>query len=200
LPYAKYKFSVEPLDVNKNLIAVDNPSELTSDILMDNTSPTGSIGNIMGPGGQLVSACGFLKLPFARTDPRICDSSTYTRNVVHGKLSVPFSAQDEHRHIKSIVLQAHFGESKCDSPVTLVGSGKKPTIGCNGTFEYQDYSDVPATQRPIWSGRSDYCASSDQDWDECAYQFRLTIHKRLTNGEVAYPWWSFTKHITITRL
>lgn len=199
LPHMKYTFTVEPLDTSKNPVSVTNPSDLTCTILVDNTAPTGSIGDIIGPGGQLVTACGFLKLPFARTETRTCDGATYTRNVIHGKISVPFGAQDGYGHLKSIVLKAHFGDSKCDTPVTLVDSGKKPAIGCNGTLEYQDYNDVPSVQRPIWSGRSDYCASSDQDWDECAYQFRLTIFKRVTNGEVAYPWWSITKHITITR-
>jgi len=198
MPHGKYTFTVEPLDVNKNPVMVANPDNLKCTILVDNTAPTGSVGAIKGPGGQLVSACGFLKLPFARTDSRTCDGTTYARNVVHGKISVPFSAQDGHGHIKSIVLEAHFG-GKCDTSITLVGGVKKPAIGCDGTWEYQDYSDVPSTQRPIWSGRSDYCASSDQDWDECAYQFRLTIYKRVTNGEVAYPWWDFTQHITITR-
>jgi hypothetical protein len=201
LLHGKYTFTLEPLDSSKNLITnIDNPEKLSCTILVDNTSPTGSIGDIMGPGGQLVSACGFLKLPFARTESRNCDGTIYTRNVVTGEVSVPFAGQDGAGHINNIILQAHFGDSNCDDPVTLVGAGKKPRIGYGGSFEYQNYdSDVPSIQRPIWSGRNDYCASSTQDWDECAYQFRLRIHKRVTNGQVKYPWWDFTKHITITR-
>lgn len=199
-PHGKYTFTLEPLDSSKNLISnIDNPEKLSCTILVDNTSPTGSIGDIKGPGNQLVSACGFLELPFVKSDVRICDTKIYTRNVVAGKVSVPFSAQDEAGHINKIIVQAHFGESKCDTPVTLVGAGKKPAIGCDGTLDWQNYaSDVPSTQRPIWSGRNDYCASSVQEWDECAYQFRLTIYKRVTNGNVRYPWWVFYKHITIT--
>jgi hypothetical protein len=199
LGYGKYTFTIEPLDVNKNTVEVDSEEDLTCTLLVDNTAPMGSIGDIMGPGGQLVSACGFLKLPFARTDSRTCDSTSYTRGIVHGKVSVPFAAQDWHGNLDRIVLAAHFGDSRCDAPVILVGTGKKPGIGCDGALEYQNYNDVPLVQRPSWGGRGDYCASSEQDWDECAYEFRLTVYKRLTNGEVAYPWWTFTKHITIIR-
>lgn len=208
VPYGKFTFTVEPLRADKTLITPTNPAqELSCTILVDNTAPTGSIGDIWGPGGQRVSACGFLKLPFARTDSRTCGSNVYTRGVVNGRITVPFSAQDEQGNIQQIVVAAHFGDSNCDAPITLVGSGKKPEIstspgssGCGGTCEYQVYHPhVPAAQRPVWLGSSRYCSSRDGDWDECAYQFRLTIYKRLTNGELASPWWSFSKHITITR-
>lgn len=197
LPYGKFTFTIEVFDASKNPVIVDNPADLTCAILVDNTALTGSVEDIIGPSGP-VPACGFLKLPSASVDTRTqtCNGTTYTRNVVHGKISVPFSAHDEHGLIHSIILRANFG---CNESVTLVSSGKKPTRGCDGTIEYQNYDDVPPAQRPNWSGRSDYCASSDQNWDECAYQFLLTIHKRVTNGEVAYPSRNFTKHITITR-
>ena len=200
LPYGKFTFTIEVFDASKNLVIVDNPADLTCTILVDNTALTGSVEDIIGPSGS-VPACGFLKLPSApaplNTRTQTCNGTTYTRKVVHGKISVPFSAHDGHGLIHKIMLRANFG---CNESVTLVSSGKKPTKGCDGTMEYQNYNDVPVAQRPNWSGRSDYCASSDQNWDECAYQFLLTIYKRVTNGEVAYPWWSFTKHITITEI
>jgi hypothetical protein len=201
LPYGKYTLTIEPLDASKNPVPVDNPSELTCTILVDNTAPSGSFGQIIGPYGT-AAACGFLKLNPAGTYIA-CDGNT--RNRVSGRITVPFSAQDGHGNIHSIVFGAYFGDV-CDAPVTLVGSGKKPEIsmvpgcsGCGGTSEYQNYNDVPLAQRPNWSGNSNYCTSLDRIWDECAYQFRLTIYKRVTNGEVAYPWWDFAKHITITR-
>lgn len=209
LPYGKYTFTLEPLDVNKNPIAVDSPDELSCTILVDNTSPTGSIGDIIGLSGT-AAACGFLKLTPA-VSYVACDGNT--RGRVSGRITVPFSAQDGHGNIQRIVLAAHFGDV-CDtkrpasekSPVTLVGPGKEPevsvtpgSLGCGGTLEYQNYNAVPSAQRPNWSGRSHYCASLDRIWDVCAYQFRLTIFKRVTNGKVGYPGWSFAKHITITR-
>lgn len=202
LRHGKYTFTVEPLDADKNAVAVSNPSDLSCTILVDNTAPTGSIGDIIGPSGA-AAACGFLRLSPASPDSYpACDGNT--RGRVSGRITVPFSAQDEHGNIQSIVLVADFG-AKCDTPVTLVGSGQKPEVaatpgasGCGGTPEYQNYNHLPLAQRPNWSGNSSYCASLPRTWDECAYEFRLTIKKRVTNGKVAYPWWSFAKHITIT--
>jgi hypothetical protein len=206
LPYGKFTLTVEPLDAGKNPVVVDNPGELTCTILVDNTPPTGSIGNIIGPYG-IAAACGFLKLnhPAVIGSRIACDGNI--RNLVSGRITVPFSAQDEHGNIESIKLAAGFGDI-CDPPVTLVGPNQKPSIsttpgfaGCGGTLEYQNYyDDVPLAQRPSWDGNSNYCASLHRTWDECAYEFTLTIHKRVTNGEVRYPWWSFSKHITITRI
>ncbi|MCD4702810.1 MAG: hypothetical protein K8R64_00660 [Methanosarcinaceae archaeon] len=202
LPYGKFTFAVEVLDAAKNPVTVDDPDDLACTILVDNTPPTGAIADIIGPSGS-AAACGFLKLPDFGTYTA-CDGNT--RKQVNGRITVPFSAQDEHDNIYKLTLGAHFGDV-CDAPVTLVGPGQPPEIsmtpgatGCGGTSEYRIYSDVPAVQHPNWDGDEDYCASKDKVWDECAYQFRLTIHKRLTNGEIKYPWWNFTKHITITHL
>jgi len=44
-------------------------------------------------------------------------------------------------------------------------------------------------------GRSDYCGEFRPGFGMNApTQFLLTIYKRVTNGEVAYPWWNFAKH------
>jgi hypothetical protein len=194
LPYGKFTLTLEPLDAGKNPVAVDNPADLACTILVDNTGPAGSLGDIIGPGEQTVPACGFLTLPSVGSRAATCYGSPATRNVVQGEISVPFSATDEHGNIHSIVLSAEFG---CNESYVVVNSSNSPTAGCGGAAEYQDYNDVPNAQRPDWHGRSDYCGARDGTWDECAYQFRLWIYKRLTNGEVAYPRWEFTKHITI---
>lgn len=204
LPYGKYKFKVIPLDASKNLVTVDNPGDLECTILVDNTVPAGSIANIIGPGNSVAPACGILRLPFKMTRPA-CDNNT--RNVVAGRITVPFNVWDQNGNLKEIMLTANFGDV-CDagttSPITLVGPGKRPetnctpdSSGCNGTIEYQEYSNVSLAQRPGWYGNQ-YCSSRSGDWDECAYEFRLTVYKRLTNGEVAYPWWAFSKYITIS--
>lgn len=206
-PYGLLTITVELLDVNKQKIPdseIDSLQDLTCTILVDNTAPTGSIGDIIGPSG-IAPACGFIKMPSASPSTRvaICDGVSYTRHRVIGKISVPFSAQDEHGNIQSLVLNAHFG---CNEYETLVGNppgGKERPLkgGCAGTVEYQEYNDVPQASRPIWNGSSDYCKSTStfKVWDECAYQLRLTIFKRVTDGEYKYPWWDFTKHITILR-
>ena len=200
LAYGKFTFTIEPLNAAKNPVTVDNPGDLSCTILVDNTPPSGSIGDIFGPSG-VAAACGFLKLPAAGSHPG-CDGNP--RNRVSGLITVPFKAQDQNTNIHSITLQAHFGDV-CDAPVMLVGPGMKPEIslspshsGCGGTVQYQNYDDVPQAERPHFGGSAAYCASLNHFWDVCAYEFRLTIHKRVTNGEVAHPWWTFSKHITIT--
>jgi hypothetical protein len=216
----KFTFALEALDNNMKPFAhqspnpnlnLDNPdNERKCTIVVDNTAPIGSIGQIIGraPSGSTSTAvaCGFLTLDPAGSEMS-CTVPPTIRQKVSGEISVPFSAEDALGHIQSLLLQAHFGDV-CDSPVTLVGDGRKPTVGYGGPTEYQNYNDVlanpgPSGQPPFWWGRGDlgYCGSLFKpDWHECAYQFRLTIYKRVTNGERSgtYPWWDFEKHITIT--
>ncbi len=204
LSYGKFTFRLVPLKADKTPATVDNTDGLECTILVDNTAPTGSISDIIGPSG-IAPACGILRLPLKKTRVA-CDGNT--RNVVEGRITVPFNVSDQHSNLKEIYLSAHFGDV-CDagekSPVSLVGPGKRPEVncspghsGCNGTaIEYQSYDDVPSGQRPYWYGNQ-YCSSKFGEWDECAYEFRLTVYKRLTNGEVAYPWWTFPKYITIS--
>jgi hypothetical protein len=79
---------------------------------------------------------------------------------------------------------------------------------------YTDTTVVPLAARPDWSGGG-YTATSQgkthttdvwgnpvpgsllNKWDQCAYQFTVRVHKRVSNGEHRYYWWDFNKHITI---
>lgn len=199
--YGKFTFTLEPLKADKiTPIIVDNPADLSCTLLVDNTAPDGSIGEITGPVGSATS-CGFVKLPFQRTESRICDyePSPYSRKIVRGTITVSFTATDFHKNLYALEIKAKFGNSQCDSPVIIVGPGMRPLKnGCSGTAEYQHYNDVPPADHPSWEGRTDYCGKSpERDWDVCAYEFSLIIYKRLTNGEVAYPWWQYSKFITI---
>jgi len=198
LHYGKFTFTVEPLDTAMNPVTVTNPSELSCTILVDNTVPTASIGNIIGPSGQEATACGFLRLDLDNTYTA-CDGNT--RKQLSGTVTVPHTVSDGHENIWQINVIADFGDV-CDPNIVMQ------------TLSYADTSIVPLAQRPRWGGGS-YTASSTgkkstndvwgnpipgsklNRWDQCAYQFRLRVHKRVTNGEISYYYWDYTKHITI---
>jgi hypothetical protein len=200
LHYGKFTFTIEPLNSAMSPVTVTNPSELSCTILVDNTAPTASIGDIVGPYGQ-AAACGFLELDLYNTYTA-CDGNT--RKQLSGTVTVPHTVSDEHENIWQIRVIADYGDV-CDSPIVMQ------------TLNYTDTSIVPLAQRPSWNG-GNYTASSTgkkstndiwgnpipgselNRWDQCAYQFRLRVHKRVTNGEHGYYHWDYTKHITIMEI
>jgi hypothetical protein len=197
LYHGTFTFTVEPLDSAMNPVTVTNPAELSCTILVDNTAPTASIGDIVGPYGQ-AAACGFLELDLDNTYTA-CDGNT--RKQLNGTVTVPHTVSDEHENLWQISVGADYGDV-CDLLTVMQ------------TLNYTDTATVPIAQRPHWGGGS-YAASSTgkkstndkwgnpipgsklNRWDQCAYQFRLRVHKRVTNGEHKYYHWDFTKHITI---
>ena len=210
-PYGLYTFTVDLFteDLNGNKISIPNldtlNSRLSVTMLVDNTAPTGSIKDIIGPDNLPVAACGSLLLPKTSEmigyDPCL---KTYSRTLLNGAITVNFGAQDGHGNIQRIELYANFG---CNEQYKLVTYGENPTNG------YQNYDQVPSDgddpnnpHKKWFGGREDYCKTRNGEWHECAYEFLLTIYKRVTNGEnidpygnAEYPWWNFTKHITITQ-
>ncbi len=191
LRHGRFTFTVEPLDSDMNPVAVANPDELSCTLLIDNTAPTATIGDISGPYDQ-AAACGFLSLDEAGSYTA-CDGNT--RKQLSGTLVVPYTVSDVNENIWQIRGVADYGDV-CDPDIVLQ------------TLNYEDTSVVPSAQRPCWNGGS-YTASSTgkhtvhvpgstlNTWDQCAYQFRVTVYKRVTDGERAYFWWVFTKHVTL---
>ena len=190
LYYGKFTFTVEPLKADMSSVTVDNSDELSCTILVDNTAPIASIGNIEGPYNE-APACGFLELDgYPVNTYKACDGNT--RKQLNGTVTVPYTVDDTHRNIYQIKVIADYGDV-CDPNITMQ------------TLDYTDTAIVPLANRPHWRGGS-YSASSSgkqtangtiNKWDQCAYQFSVRVHKRVTNGECGYYWWDFTKHITI---
>lgn len=196
--YALYTFELELY--NSDMTRIDDIVDpdgtgLSMNLLVDNVAPTGEIFNIMGPGDQVATACGFIELPEGGVRPQVCNGVAQSR--VHSlvsNISVPFAVLDTHGNLHSLRLHAHWG---CDESVKLAGGTLKPETSDN-LQEYAQYTDVPAAERPEWSGRNDYSASLSRQWDQCAYQFRLRVWKRVTNGMDPHSIErEFTKHITI---
>jgi hypothetical protein len=176
---------------------ITTEDELSFTFMLDNTPPSVNIGNISGPHGSAV-ACGFLDLDYFNTYTA-CDGNT--RKQLSGTVSVPYTVSDPLNHIWSLTVTAEYGDV-CDRDIVMQ------------TVSYTDTTVVPLSARPDWGGGS-FTASStgkthttDVDgnpipgstlhkWDQCAYQFTVRVHKRVSNGEHHYYWWDFDKHITI---
>ena len=98
-------------------------------------------------------------------------------------ITVPFNLNDAHGNLLKFTLVAYWGDNK---NLTLVPSS--------------DF--VPAHQysrgaTPYWNGGS-YSVTKNHDWQQCAYQFRLVVYRRVTNGyHKESIWKEFNKHITI---
>jgi hypothetical protein len=181
--YALYNFELELLGNTMNNITgtITDPdgTGLGLKMLVDNIPPTGSLGDIIGPGGQVAEACGFLHLPCGVPRTQVCDGSPNTRICSsNSELTVPFSVNDPNGNLHSFSLAAYWG---CSESEALMDKN------------YHD--DAPA--KPVWNG-GDYSADKTRAWDQCAYQFRLYIWKRVTDGVDPHTIEAeFTKHITI---
>lgn len=196
--HARYTFEIELY--NNDMTRIDDIIDpdgtgLSMNLLVDNAAPTGEIFNIMGPGNQAATSCGFIELSEGGVREQACNGITHNR--VHSlvsDISVPFAVFDPHGNLHSLRLRAIWG---CNESVKLAGDTLKPETPDN-LQEYSRYTDVPVAERPEWNGRNDYSASLSRQWDQCAYQFRLRVWKRVTNGVDPHSIErEFTKHITI---
>ncbi|NCA71968.1 MAG: hypothetical protein EOM91_18195 [Sphingobacteriia bacterium] len=186
LKQGRFRLTIEPLDNAMTPVSVVNPADLSCTIMIDNTAPSVTIGEIAGPYGT-APACGFLNLDQNGTY-LACDG--LPRIKLAGMVTVPFTVNDPERHIWQILVVADYGDV-CDTAITMQ------------TLSYTDTSLVPTSQRPSWQGGS-YSASSNGRsvgdsfcWDQCAHEFSVDVYKRVTNGEHAHYHWIFTKHVTL---
>lgn len=199
LTHGRYTITIEPLkaDMSDLTPVITNPQDLSFTMLVDNTVPTVSIGNIGGPYGSAV-ACGFLDLDF-NSSYTACDG--HLRKQLTGTITVPYVANDSQNNLWKLQVFADYGDV-CDRRLNMQ------------TVDYTDTTIVPVPQHPSWGGGSFTASSSGKvstsdvwgnpiagsqlnTWDQCAYQFTVRVFKRVSNGEHAYYRWDFEKHITI---
>lgn len=176
---------------------ITTPDDLSFTMMIDNTSPTVNIGSVTGPYGSAV-ACGFLDLNLHNTYTA-CDGNT--RKQLSGSVSLPYSVSDLTENLWQLKVTAEYGDV-CDRSILMQ------------TVSYTSTSVVPLASRPDWSGGSFTATSLGKThttdvwggaipgsllnkWDQCAYQFTVRVHKRVSNGEHGYYWWDFSKHITL---
>jgi hypothetical protein len=195
-----FTITIEPLKNDMTAYPngfITSSDDLSLTIMVDNTAPYVSIGSITGPYGSAV-ACAMLDLDLHSTYTA-CDGNT--RKQLSGTISVPYSVSDSNQHLWQLRVLAQYGDV-CDRNIVMQ------------TVSYTDTTVVPWVSRPDWSG-GNFTATSQgkthttdiwnnpipgsllNKWDQCAYQFTVRVHKRVSNGEHRYYWWDFNKHITI---
>lgn len=179
---------------------ITTSGDLSFTIMVDNTAPTVNIGSITGPYGSAV-ACAMLDLDL-HNSYTACDGNT--RKQLTGTISVPYSVSDPNQHLWQLRVLAQYGDV-CDRNIVMQ------------TVSYTDTTVVPLASRPDWSGGAFTATSQGKThttdvwndpipgsvlnkWDQCAYQFTVRVHKRVSNGEHRYYWWDFNKHITIKEI
>lgn len=164
----------------------------------------GFIHQVLPPHLIIQPTYGILKLQVDNTPPTTCQIGVikHDADVIEvcriaefnsGKISIEFEAKDAKGHLRSYELNAIYGHNQYVSPPpsspdkaldnysTHIGPTKK-WIGGAYTIEYPA-SFYDAGKMPT-----------------CAYQIRLGISKRTTNGYgLVYSYTEDTKHITITR-
>jgi len=95
-------------------------------------------------------------------------------------ITVEFDINNSHGNLRDFQLTAHWGAN------------------CKQILKAGEYQTYPGITPPKWEGESGISTTENKAWVECAYQFRLSARRRVTNGfseeserEV------FSKHITI---
>jgi hypothetical protein len=154
---------------------ITDPSYGTLRLRIDNTPPVVSIGSLthVPPSGPAQTVA-------------VCDIVHFTT----GRLDVAFTAQDPEGHLRGYSLIAMFGHNQA-TPAAPGAAGEysthiDPTHHWTGgafTAKYDGATTFKPAVMPT-----------------CAYQFRLRVSKRTTNGYgLIYDGLEDTKHITLQR-
>jgi hypothetical protein len=147
-----------------------DPSYGTLKLMLDNTPPVSKLNKIKHNG----------------SDVNVCDIVDF----ISGDLSIEFEASDSNGHLREYVLNAMYGHNVVVSPVPANGTDNYsnhigPTRHWNGGISTVNYASATynAAKMPT-----------------CAYQFRLDVTKRTTNGYgLIYIGVEDTMHITLKR-
>jgi hypothetical protein len=164
----------------------------------------GSVTQVISPTLEIEPTYGNLKLQIDNTPPTVyaigvmkhdtqevdvCDIVDFTS----GKISIEFEASDAKGHLRSYALNAMYGHNQYVSP--------PPSSPDKAVDNYSTH--INATKK--WNGGTYTIEYPDSIYDSakmpsCAYQFRLSVSKRTTNGYgLVYHYREDTKHITIKR-
>jgi len=168
--YGKYRFTLEPLDLNMNppVPAVANPDDCGLTLLIDNDHDalTGEIANIFRDSVG-TTVCGLVDL-------------TGTGSCIASNLRVKYAINDGHGNLRNFSLAARYGKDKSVTGFVYPGN---------------TYYSRPGTN-PYWYD-VDEEATKSHAWQQCAYEFRIVAWRRVTNGFYTIPWKEFTYHVTI---
>jgi hypothetical protein len=126
--------------------------------------------------------------PFQPPAVHVCDIVNFD----HEKLHLEFEASDANGHLKAYALAASFGHGQTVDPV--------PTTPDPGADTYASHIDPSR----LWHGGTvkveyDGTAYPASKMQSCAYQFRLDVTKRTTNGYSNIYSQADTVHLTLKR-
>lgn len=168
--YGRYTFTIEPLDVDMNppVESVANQNDCVLTLLIDNDHDA-LTGEI-----KEISYFDFDGI-WKKTD--VCDIADL-KGVTPGtsNIKVKYTLNDSHGNLRDFELSARYGKGQA---VDL-------------TSNY--YSRSGTT--PYWEG-VDEEVTENHAWQKCAYQFRIWVWRRVTNGLHTIHWKEFTYHISI---
>lgn len=169
--YGRFTFTIEPLDAAMNPVTtVADPNDLVLTLLIDNDhgALTGEIENILRLSGTSWIGTNVCGVVDLTGIPAATDAN----------IKVEYNLNHSHGNLWNYKLSAKYGKNK-SVPFGLTGN----TYSRSGTT-------------PYWYG-VDEAAEESRAWQKCAYEFRLSARRRVTNGFTTKYWEEFTYHVTI---
>lgn len=169
--FGRYTFTIEPLDASMNPVSgVADPSDCVLTLMVDNdeASLSGEIENVFRAVGPGWASTG------------VCGIMDLT-GVLAGSTSeikVNYNLHHSHGHLRDYHLTAKYGQNK---------SVSFPVV--NNVY-------ARSGSTPYWNDVVD-SSILNHVWQQCAYQFRLSARRRVTNGFSTRWWEEFTYHVTI---
>jgi len=117
-----------------------------------------------------------LKADGSSTNP--CGVIDLTSDGNPADIRVKYNIHHEHKNLRDYRLKAYYGKGKYVE------------------FEPADNVYVRSDHTPYWESVNSE-SSKNHAWEKCAYQFRLSIRRRVTNGFSTKYWEGFTYHVSI---
>jgi hypothetical protein len=163
-----------------------DPGYGTLKLRIDNSPPISKINGIKHNGSTV----------------NVCDIVNFTS----GTLSIEFEASDSKGHLREYVLNAMYGHNNVVSPLPPNATDNY-SKHIDATRQWKGgVLDLPHPPSPLdppnhyESVKYDATAYPSAKMPKCAYQFRLDVTKRTTNG-YGLIWWGVedTVHITLER-
>ncbi len=165
-----FKWNAAGTALEPSVALLIDPSYGTLKLMIDNSPPVSKI-KVIRHGSDIKEVCDIV-------------------NFTSGTLSIEIEASDGKGHLREYGLNAMYGHNQIVSPIPV-----------NGSANYSNHIGISRQ----WNGGTvivnyDAATYNAAKMPTCAYQFRLNVTKRTTNG-YGLIWWAVedTKHITLKR-
>ena len=166
--YGKYTFTIEPLDANMNPIQPPVANQADCKlILLIDNNHQALTGEIED----------ILRFDGTGTGPCGFLDLKGMQATQSSEIKVKYTINDFHGNLLYYRIRARYGKDKEINFVTK-------SYSRSGTS-------------PHWKGVWHDLVAKGEVWQQCAYEFELGVHRRITNGFTSLCWKEFTYHITI---